>query len=54
MERANFFVHFVGWGGEKQRLAPGQIQALGWILVLMLICVILLLFDAYMVIMATF
>lgn len=25
MERANFFVHFVGWGGEKRRLAPGGI-----------------------------
>lgn len=28
MERANFFVHFVGWGGEKRRLAPGGILCL--------------------------
>lgn len=27
-ERANFFVHFVGWGGEKRRLAPGGILGL--------------------------
>lgn len=28
MERANFFVHFVGWGGEKRRLVPGGIPCL--------------------------
>ena len=28
MERANFFVHFVGWGGEKRRLAPGGLRGL--------------------------
>lgn len=28
MERANFFVHFVGWGGEKRRLAPGGLLGL--------------------------
>lgn len=28
MERANFFVHFVGWRGEKRRLAPGGILGL--------------------------
>lgn len=28
MERANFFVHFVGWRGEKRRLAPGGLRGL--------------------------
>lgn len=47
-------MHFVGWGGEKQRLAPGQLWALERIPLLMSICEVWFLFAACIVILVTF